>query len=100
MTAKRLGKGKKKSRPLASFVTVPSQESHQRETTGSDSSHVPTHKTHKTQEREKLPLDFCHFGHSANLSLVAALPIIPLIAISFHASSYRFQVFQLQAPFR
>src|SRR5258706_4857925 len=61
MTATRLGKGKKKSRPPASIVTVPSQELHQRETTGSDSSHVPTHKT---QEREKLPLDFCHFGHS------------------------------------
>src|SRR5258706_8074748 len=58
------GKGKKKSRPPASFITVPSQESHQREMTGSDSSHVPTHKTHKTQEREKLLLDFCHFGHS------------------------------------
>src|SRR5258706_4961460 len=34
---------------------------------------------------------------SANRSLIAALPIIPLIAISFHASSYRFQLFQLQA---
>src|SRR5258706_15921277 len=37
---------------------------------------------------------------SANRSLVAALPIISLIAISFHASSYCFQPFQLQAPFR
>src|SRR5258706_5116606 len=33
----------------------------------------------------------------ANRSLVAALPIIPLITISFHASSYHFQLFQPQA---
>src|SRR5258706_11046454 len=52
------GKGKKKSRPPASFVTVPSQESHQRVTTGSDSSHVSPIRPPQDPRERKIAAGF------------------------------------------